>query len=520
MSLDHTLPSIKEYAAHLKCSYDNLDEISTQLFFGNKAEKQFIDIALAKSLEKDTKKQHYNSEHVIKDEVVYDNHQYWHYDKIFEGECDTYQLFLIEGDAGTGKTSLTYKVCKTWAKGEVLQKYSCIVLVRLRDVKLQDNVTLEILLAATGQSVNNDLCTEISRTRGKGILIWLDGWDELDNNLVTNLAFDNLLKGLMLPLATVVITTRPSATRSLKKYKFTQKFKIIGFVQDQIKKYVTHYCADPDKQLNLAEAFMIHLKTIPGLVHLARVPLYLFILVNLFIHDRDRQLPRKLIDVCKDFLLACLQRYKHKKLKDNQPITTFDRLPPKMLEIFHKMQKCAYERFLHHSSEPFTEDEISECFFNSAPVPEGFDGFGIFHVEGTQDKTGISKKYDFIYKPIQELLTALYLCRLNENDAIKELSEIFGKKEFEMVWVFYAGLTELKLVPLERVIQDKITLPDQSSINLPAQSHDELLQSWKQCRVYYEEMEYKEFLLTLILCCHETKNSEACRIIADHLYAD
>ena len=214
----------------------------------------------------------------------------------------------------------------------------------------------------------------------------------------------------MLPLATVVITTRPSATRNLKKYDFTQKFKIIGFVQNKITTYVTHYCANIDKQSNLVDAFMIHLKTIPGLVHLARVPLFLAILVNLFIHDRDRQFPRKLIDVCKDFLLACLQRYKHKKLQDNQPITTFDRLPPKMLQIFHNMQKCAYERFLHHSSEPFTEDEISECFFNCGPVPHGFDGFGIFHVTNPQIKTGVTKKYDFIYKPTQELLSALYLC--------------------------------------------------------------------------------------------------------------
>ena len=172
MFIDPLSSPVNEYAARLKCAYDNLREISTQLFFDNDTEKQFIDITLAKSLEKGTKDHHYSSEHVIEDEVVYDNRQYWHYDKIFEGECNTYQLFLIEGDACTGKTSLAYKVCKTWAKGdEVLKKYSCMVLVRLRDVKPQDNVTLEILLAATGQSVSNDLCTEISRTKGKGFLI-------------------------------------------------------------------------------------------------------------------------------------------------------------------------------------------------------------------------------------------------------------------------------------------------------------------------------------------------------------
>lgn len=78
-------------------------------------------------------------------------------------------------------------------------------------------------------------------------------------------------------------------------------------MQEQIKKYVTCYCAS---NLKLAEVFMAHLNIVPGLVYLSVVPLYLAILVRLF--KADRQLPQRLTDLCNDFLTVCLQHHKEK----------------------------------------------------------------------------------------------------------------------------------------------------------------------------------------------------------------
>ena len=127
-------------------------------------------------------------------------------------------------------------------------------------------------------------------------MIWLEGWDELSGNLAQNTNLHKLLYGLVLPLATVVITTRLSATKSLKHFDFTHKYKIIGFVQKQVKKYVHHYCGD----VHQAEDFMIHVNHIPGLVYLAKIPLYLVILVKLFKATKEL-VHRKLTDLCSDF---------------------------------------------------------------------------------------------------------------------------------------------------------------------------------------------------------------------------
>ena len=520
--------ALQEYQTGLKQTYENLPEVSTQGWFDDTLQRKFINITLVKSLEKtehNTEGCCYSPEHIIEGEVVYGTHQYVHYDEIFQINCNTYQLFLIEGNPGTGKTTLAYKVCKTWAQGKVLQNCSCIILVELRYLKPGD-ISVETLLAAVGPPVSNGICNEIFRTHGSGILIWLEGWDELDDRLVRSSGFHNLLHGKMLPQLSIVITTRPTATRTLKRFKFTHKFKIIGFVQEQVEKYVDRYCTDDHK----AEDFMIHLNYIPGLIYLAEVPLYLAILVKLF-KTTSELLPRRLTDIFSDFLMVCLQHHKEKVLEDDQPIESFDRLPStddyysynNMQTTFYSMQKCAYERFFYHSSKPFTEEEISQ-YFNFAKVPRNFDGLGLFSVRNISYTIGISKVYDFKFKPIQELLAALYLVRLKENDLIKELSETFGKKDYEMVQLFYAGLTNLTHVHIEKLlVKHKMTMLPQFALNLPAQSHSELVEALRKCKTYYDHnlrSSHEQLLLSLILCCYEAKNSKACRVIANHFYAN
>jgi len=184
-----------------------------------------------------------------------------------------------------------------------LKKYYCIVLVELQDLKPGTEVSLETLFAVMGQSECNNICSEIAAIDGRDILIWLEGWDELDESFVHHPVFKSLLFGKVLPKATIVITTRPLATRSLKRFNFMHKFKLIGFTPEQRKKYVDRYCAN-DLHSNLAKMLMAHLNTVPGLSSFAEVPLYLAILVKVF--KSKQQLPKRLTDIYCSFLMICL----------------------------------------------------------------------------------------------------------------------------------------------------------------------------------------------------------------------
>ena len=198
-----------------------------------------------------------------------------------------------------------------------------------------------------------------------------------------------------------------------------------------------------------------------------------------------------------------------------------------MQKTFYCMQKCAYEKIIYHSQRYFAEEEVSQYFFNCLSVPDNFDGLGLFNVKNIEGTWGVSKTYEFQYKPIQEFLSALYLTRLKKTEIINEMLETFKSKEYKMVWLFYTGLTNLKQVSIEEVMlkYDMALLPLQPSINLEitTQSFKELVKAWKQCHTYYMDMIGnlgKETLLSLILCCYEARKSKGCRVIAEHLYAD
>ena len=514
---------LRNYQTSLKLNYRNLPEISRQGWFDDSVKKQFVNVTLVKSLVDERDRNDVEPGHNIEGEVVYGSRHYVKYDEVFKiVDSSTHQLLLFEGNAGTGKTTFSYKALKTWAKGEVLQQYLCIILVELRELKLGTDFSLESLFGVKGQPVS-EICTEVLRMHGNRILIWLEGWDELDTELMDNSVLKGLLFGSVLPQATVVVTTRPSATRTLKTFNFTHKFKLIGFIPEQVTKYVNHYCATDDCQSDVAETFMNNLKSVPGLVFLAEVPLYLAILVKLF--KAKKKLPEKLTDICSELLMICLQHHKERELNDHRPISSFNDLPPDMQRIFNSMQKCAYEQFsLYHSQRSFTEQQISLDIFNDSHIPDNFDGLGLFTVKNPTNNRGILKTYHFVYNPIQEMLAALYLSSLSLNTLKDKLFDTFQKQDYEMTWVYYAGLTDLKQVPIKKVlVMYQMTLRRQPSIILPAKSIDDLIEAWEYCHSYYKDMTNNcsvEVLLTLILCCYEAKNSEACRDIANHLYAD
>ena len=132
-----------------------------------------------------------------------------------------------------------------------------------------------------------------------------------------------------------------------------------------------------------------------------------------------------------------------------------------------------------------------------------------------------------MHKPFQELLSALYLTKLKPQEQLKELKDIFGDKSYEMVWVFYAGITRMEVVSIEFILDGKLQhLPRRKSfIQFPAKNLGDLVIAREHCYCQFMPMITSnkfsaEFLLTLILCCYEAKNESACKCIAAHVYPD
>ena len=520
--LQHQPSQLDTYSEHLKRIHQRLPTLSRQGWTNcSKTEDRFINVTVVKSQNVGKNNEYSTSfDEILDHQMQYSGEVLKLYNKVFEAiDSKIHQLVLLEGNAGTGKTTLAFKFCKDWAEGNALSEYSHVILLQLRDIKVGMMNKPEQLFSKMGKVGKHEIYTDMVRCFGSGVLFWLEGWDELDDDLKFRSVFTDLISGQVFPKATVVVSTRPSATGSLKQFcTFTHKFKLVGFKYKQIEEYVHCYCTDSD-------SFMSQLNHVPSLAQLAEVPMNLAILVKLF-QQTNQNLPNTLTEIFYNYLLNILQHHKDKSIKGRGVVKSTGKLPREMQNVFNTLTKYAFDCLFHHK--PFSEEEISDILFDSAEVPWSFDGLGMFGVQNCEKVAGENKNYIFLYKPIQELLATLYLTTLDPKQQLKQLQEIFGNKGYEMVWIFYAGITGLQVVPIDIIPREKFNFlqsPQQSVTQLPAKTLQELVKIWKHCHSYFMHMTISdefnaEFLLTLILCCYEARNKEACRIIAMHVYPD
>ena len=253
---------LNTYQIHLKCTYQALSILSKQGWIDSSNMKdQFINVTIIKSMQRIGQSTEYttNTQEILNHQIQYSSEVYKIYNTLFETIDSTKrQLVLLEGNAGTGKTTLAYKVCKEWAEGNLLSQYSHVILLQLRDLKPGKINKPEQIFDTMGKLNKKAIYAEMVAKFGSGVLFWLEGWDELENSLRFQSILTDLLSGKVLPLATIVISTRPSATGSLKEFfnSFTYNFKLVGFTYKQIEEYVNYYC-QTELNSNLAKKFLM-----------------------------------------------------------------------------------------------------------------------------------------------------------------------------------------------------------------------------------------------------------------------
>ena len=136
-----------------------------------------------------------------------------------------------------GKSTFAREFCKRWERGEIAQQYQLVLLLRLRDDRISKAKSLKDLLEDVAQAVSEE-----RRTYNFHVLIILDGFDELpDHSQNDHSIFYQLIAGKLLPLATVLVTSRPWATGRIRwnhANRIYQHIEILGFTSHQITEYI------------------------------------------------------------------------------------------------------------------------------------------------------------------------------------------------------------------------------------------------------------------------------------------
>ena len=424
------------FAANLKAYY------TSPIFYQKAAgpgigKVQFIRLALIKKKEDDKERDEFQKStlHGLMDDIV--KKEAINIYEIFKYTDDPRKLVLVEGAPGVGKTVLAMKLCEDWARGRILQEFDLVVLVQLRQFQGVSKLEVKDIV---GVFLEGEIATEATQdlinTGGEKVMFFLEGWDELSPRLRQEFTFFfDIITGHKLPKTSVMVTSRPTVTAPLYDYMDERRIEVLGFSQPRIEELVLINDANKDKLI------LDHLKQFPNLRALAHIHLTLVIVMN-----KTNTLPPTLTALYDSYLCISLLQ-KLRKQSDEVSTTTLglsnlSELPLKVQSIVRSLCTLALTGFKE------------KCFvFQSASLKEvgltidpslSFDGYGLLSTPIKSATAGHELLYQFRHLSIQEFLAALQIKELDNGTRIKLLQEYRNDKQFQNVWKFFAGLTELK----------------------------------------------------------------------------
>ena len=336
------------------------------------------------------------------------------------------KLVLVTGAPGVGKSTFAWELCRKWGIGELLQHYSLVILLRLRDKNVREANELTDLLFHRKKSVSESLAVEIEQSNGKGILFILEGFDELSESLrVESSVYLDLIYGRLLPLATVLITSRPWAVSDLHwkaQERISQQFEILGFTKQQIDEYLISITLDDS---NLLDELRRYVSFNPPIHAAMYIPLNAAIVFEVYRDRRgctDSTIPNTMTELYTAFSLTLLIRYLHDQGERIRKLTSFENLP-----------EVVYKKFLNICDLAYAGLQKKQLIFSD--LPDDFETLGFMQsVPELHFSSGVSISYNFLHLTVQEFLAAYYLSLQPDSGLLMEEKSVIR---------FLAGITKL-----------------------------------------------------------------------------
>nr|XP_033477538.1 NLR family CARD domain-containing protein 3-like isoform X2 [Epinephelus lanceolatus] len=346
------------------------------------------------------------------------------------------RVVLTNGVAGIGKTFLVQKFTLDWAEGLENQDISLVILLSFRELNLikYEQYSLLTLLHVFHPTLQKVTAEELTVCK---VLFIFDGLDEsrlsLDfhnNEVVTdvtqkssvNVLLTNLIKGNLLPLALVWITSRPAAANQIPPACVDRVTEVRGFTDAQKEEYFRRRVSDEE----LSSRMISHIKTSRSLHIMCLIPVFCWITATVLDHmlttEQRGELPKTLTDLYSHFLLVQTKRKKQKYDEGHemslQELTAADR------KVLLKLGRLAFEH-LEKGNIMFYQEDLERCGLD---VTEASVFSGVCTQIFKRESVIFQKTvYCFVHLSIQEFLAAVYMFHCFTNGKTEVLENFLGK---------------------------------------------------------------------------------------------
>ena len=386
----------------------------------------------------------------------------------------------ILGGPGMGKSTLAINICKQWAEGDLLQDYDAVILLTLRDKKVQGAKNIKDLLLTLDDELRENVYKEIVKSYGEKICFILEGYDELPYHLQRSSVFTELTKGLL--KCTLVYTSRPEAYLPYRGYKV---IKINGFNKESIDKYISKAFEKLKNGEEMAHKLKSQIHNNSVLSSILHIPINVAIVCLIF--SQFSMLPTTLTELytllCQRLILRHIIT-RTLNMEEIEKLESLDHLPTGISEQFSQLCYIAYIT-MEGETVTFSSQDLAEIGIDEGKLT----GMGLLLIAPTISVAGREKSYNFLHLTLQEFCAAWYVAKLSAEEQIELMKAFHNQAQFKMAWRFYSGIT-------------KLWNKEMFAYMLPCKLVRSPLSDWK--------------VSELVCIAYEAGSSEACQIVGDY----
>ena len=398
-------------------------------------------------------------------------------------EDEKKKIILIEGGPGMGKSTLAINICKRWAEGKLLQSYDAVILLSLREKEIQEAKTLGDLLLVIDDEMRKDLSKEILMSNGEKMCFICEGFDELPFHLRKSSLVASLIQ--QLPKCTVLYTSRPEASSQLQA---TRVIAIDGFAEESVDEYISKTFLNIVNGKEMASKLKSKVKNNNWIKRILHVPINVAIVCLIFYHFSV--LPDTLTQLYTLLFLRLILRHittRTANLSHISQLNSLNDLPPDVSEQFSQVCFVAYNGMLNGQAIFSSQDLV-----NMKVAEDNMSGLGLLLITPSFSVYGRGNSYSFLHLTLQEFCAAWYLSKLLPTEQVKLFNKFWLDSNFEMVCMFYSGITGLKN---EEVL------------------HIMLSSTTKLINCSFTQGKFVDVMLSV----YEAHSNEVCKVVGDYL---